>query len=336
MQSLRDVAVGVFTKVDAVGLEEAAGQITPIARVRYVQLEPGVARVQGAILQLSNLAVARLGADRNKIVRAETSPGRIALFVPTRGLARLGTTTLLPENAVLVSRPAELVAFTDRQFLPVCVSAALFRCHEVAADLRADLRIPQADVSVLRISQAFAFTLDQLAQSLFEVAAMPSSLCGVADSAAVLEESVLQSCVALINGDHTAIRPRECAAARRRAVLRAREFIDAHLDQPLSLARICRASYASARALEYGFREMFSVSPMTYARCARLSRVRRELYLAERQPKAVTRLAMKWGFLHLGQFSRNYRILFGESPSVTLARGERTCANLIAAMSMPN
>jgi AraC family transcriptional regulator, ethanolamine operon transcriptional activator len=31
-------------------------------------------------------------------------------------------------------------------------------------------------------------------------------------------------------------------------------------------------------------------------------------------------LAIEWGFLHMGHFSRNYRDLFGETPSETLMR----------------
>jgi AraC family ethanolamine operon transcriptional activator len=34
----------------------------------------------------------------------------------------------------------------------------------------------------------------------------------------------------------------------------------------------------------------------------------------------VGQVAGDWGFYHLGQFSRDYRRLFGESPSATLAR----------------
>ncbi len=120
------------------------------------------------------------------------------------------------------------------------------------------------------------------------------------------------------------------STARCQAAVRARQYIDEHLDRPLTLASVCQASYASPRALEYGFREIFGVSPIAYIRCARLSRVRRELYFSPYTSGRITQLAMKWGFWHLSQFSKDYYDLFGELPSITLGRasgriGRRGC-----------
>jgi AraC-like DNA-binding protein len=38
-------------------------------------------------------------------------------------------------------------------------------------------------------------------------------------------------------------------------------------------------------------------------------------------------LAIEWGFLHMGHFSRNYRDLFGETPSETLMRDTSACGS---------
>ncbi|UCD70375.1 MAG: helix-turn-helix domain-containing protein [Betaproteobacteria bacterium] len=37
----------------------------------------------------------------------------------------------------------------------------------------------------------------------------------------------------------------------------------------------------------------------------------------------VREAAAKWGFWHMGEFSRVYRRLYGESPSQTLARAKQ-------------
>ena len=139
--------------------------------------------------------------------------------------------------------------------------------------------------------------------------------------AASTEGAVLHLTAALLSDQSPRADTAREATYRIRAGVRAREYIDAHLDQPLSLAKVCAASYASARALEYGFRELYALSPMGYVRCARLSRVRNDLYLSEPRPRAVTQLAMKWGFWHSwASFPADYRAFFGELPSETLAR----------------
>lgn len=109
-------------------------------------------------------------------------------------------------------------------------------------------------------------------------------------------------------------------ALRRQAVARACSYIEAQLRQPITLDDLCEAAGVRARTLEYGFREFYDAGPMAYVRSVRLCRVRRDLSEAHRLSAAVTTIARRWGFTHMGQFSRDYRILFGENPSTTLVR----------------
>jgi AraC-like DNA-binding protein len=109
-------------------------------------------------------------------------------------------------------------------------------------------------------------------------------------------------------------------AVRRSAVSRACAYIDAQLRATITLNDLCDTAGVRARTLEYGFRECYDVGPMTYLRSVRLSRVRRDLLNPKSVAGSVARAARRWHFTHMGQFSRDYRILFGESPSTTLAR----------------
>lgn len=109
--------------------------------------------------------------------------------------------------------------------------------------------------------------------------------------------------------------------ARRQAVARACAYIDSHLGRPLALRELCRAAGVGTRTLEYGFREVFDLGPMTYLRSIRLSRVYRDLADHRNADETVTGAAIRWCFTHMGQFSKDYRIQFGENPSATLKRG---------------
>ncbi len=113
--------------------------------------------------------------------------------------------------------------------------------------------------------------------------------------------------------------------ARRRAnqrVKMAREFIDASLraGQLPSIVDVCAQTGASLRSLQYAFREVMRLTPVAYLRILRLNRVRGELRTAIGVETTVTRIATNWGFLHLGEFARDYLRLFGERPSETLVR----------------
>jgi len=105
-----------------------------------------------------------------------------------------------------------------------------------------------------------------------------------------------------------------------RDVKRAVDFIQCHLDAPISLADIVRASGVPGRALFKHFSDCRGLSPMRYLRNARLDKVREMLSRAQPE-QSVTEIAMQWGFTHMGRFSVEYRRRFGESPSETLSRG---------------
>lgn len=84
------------------------------------------------------------------------------------------------------------------------------------------------------------------------------------------------------------------------------------------LSELCAAANVSERTLQYAFRDIMGMSPLTYLHRLRLHRARDELRKAKSDSTTVTEVAMNWGFWHFGEFSRAYRNCFGEVPSRTL------------------
>ena len=104
------------------------------------------------------------------------------------------------------------------------------------------------------------------------------------------------------------------------AVRRAEALIAAHPDAPFTADSLAEAVGVSTRSLSRGFQGLRGYSPMAAVRRARLERVRLDL-LAAASDESVTDAAMRWGFFHLGRFSRLYASHFGELPSATRRRG---------------
>ncbi len=101
----------------------------------------------------------------------------------------------------------------------------------------------------------------------------------------------------------------------------ARAFVEDSLtiDAVPTVTDICRTIGVSERALQYAFRAYVDMSPVNYLRLCRLNRVRTTLRVSDPQATTVTAVAMRFGFLHLGRFAQDYRQVFDEPPSVTLA-----------------
>ncbi len=109
------------------------------------------------------------------------------------------------------------------------------------------------------------------------------------------------------------------AQTRRRALNRALEVMYCNLHNPVSIEELCLESGASLRSLNRAFKERFGHGPKTYYIRLRLNGVRKDL-LSGACTVSIADVANKYGFWHMGQFARDYRLFFGELPSETLMK----------------
>lgn len=97
-----------------------------------------------------------------------------------------------------------------------------------------------------------------------------------------------------------------------RRLHRARDFMEASLEQPLSLVQIAAVANLSPNHLLRSFRALFGQSPRQYLISRRLERAR---YWLIHSAKPIGEICMEVGFESLGSFSWLFRKRFGLSPS---------------------
>ena len=103
----------------------------------------------------------------------------------------------------------------------------------------------------------------------------------------------------------------------------AEEYIVAHAHLSPSLGDICQAVGVNARTLQHSFRKKRGYTPLQFLYRIRMDGVRSGLQNLD-NATSVTNEAARWGFLHFGRFAQEYRALFGELPSETLRRSQKT------------
>ena len=100
---------------------------------------------------------------------------------------------------------------------------------------------------------------------------------------------------------------------------RARAYIDAHADQPITVTEIAADAGVSARALQRSFAGHHDTTPMGYLRRVRLERAHRELQAGDpTRGDSVGQIARRWGFAKRSRFADDYRRAYGANPSHTL------------------
>ncbi len=121
-------------------------------------------------------------------------------------------------------------------------------------------------------------------------------------------------------GSHAQHREHETPATVRRA----QAFIEAHAGHPIMVADIATVAGVGPRGLQLAFRRHLGVTPMAYLRRERLRNVRRELLTADPQATpSVAQIAQRWGFTASSRFAGEYRSVYGELPSRTLATARK-------------
>ena len=99
-------------------------------------------------------------------------------------------------------------------------------------------------------------------------------------------------------------------------------YIARHMKERIQLGHLSEASGVSKRTLGYLFLRTYGITPMAFLKRERLRKANMLLQHAEPSTTTVCSVARECGFAHMGQFSLDYKRLFGESPSDTLHQSQ--------------
>jgi transcriptional regulator GlxA family with amidase domain len=103
-----------------------------------------------------------------------------------------------------------------------------------------------------------------------------------------------------------------------RRLLRARDAMDRGFAEPLDNRVLAAVASMSPQHFLRSFRSAFGETPHRYLQ---RRRVERAMWLLRSTERSVTDICMEVGFTSLGTFSRVFREIVGEPPSVYRRRG---------------
>lgn len=104
-----------------------------------------------------------------------------------------------------------------------------------------------------------------------------------------------------------------------RIVRGADAYLRAHPGRAIYTEELCARLNVSPAGLTEAFRQVIGTAPHRFLKLRRLAMVRAVLRQRQDTPALVKTVALDHGFWHLGQFSADYRAMYGETPSETLA-----------------
>ena len=138
-----------------------------------------------------------------------------------------------------------------------------------------------------------------------------------------MHASILENVLSILRTATPAAQPSPSFKGRCHLVSQAVDYVMSRVSQPPSVNELCIKLNVSRRMLNYSFQEVLGTNPVSHLRSLRLNGVRRDLREHRQGEVAIRDIAAKWGFWHLPRFAGEYRALFGELPSATVAKGQR-------------
>jgi AraC-like DNA-binding protein len=183
-----------------------------------------------------------------------------------------------------------------------------------------EFRMPQG-VEALQVSEARARPLFDWGKRLVDTAVLDPVLFNESETErSAAEAELLETLLATLDvaDDFTPNRRDRTRQAQSLIVKVAEDHALSQTGANIYVTDLCKAAGVSERTLEYAFKAVLGLTPVAYLIRLRLHRVRQALLAAPPGSTTVTAEALRWGFWHLGEFSRAYKDCFGESPSDTL------------------
>lgn len=97
------------------------------------------------------------------------------------------------------------------------------------------------------------------------------------------------------------------------------DFIHENLTEVTTVNQICEKTAIPERSVRRLFMKKYNISPKRYLSILRLNEVRK-LIKENAEDSYIIQIASEYNFWHMGQFSRDYKLLFNELPSETLIK----------------
>jgi AraC-like DNA-binding protein len=177
---------------------------------------------------------------------------------------------------------------------------------------------PGRHFSVLVRSKESLDKLRTLISVILKLAADGANVLTMPATSEAIKSSLLSALDDVFDGSDLAVPKGSLHSSRKYAIMQEIESrIRENISGPIYSETLANEVGVSVRTLHNVIMQYRGMSLHRYLRLKRLWLVRKQLLAGSRNVKGC---AMKYGFWHLGEFSRNYHVHFGETPTDTIAR----------------
>jgi len=293
-----------------------------------VQLQSMPLRARRVIVRLEAATV--VSHSTNLRMRTSTKVHKGLLAYVAFGPQAKGTVNGLPvrPGLMLAAEPeaeGRFVVDAGWESITFLLPPQDINTHLAARQRESEFRLPQG-VETLQVSEEMVRRLFDWGRRLVDTAVRQPALFNERKTERVAAQvELIETLLATLSvaNELEPTRSERTQQAHSLIVKIAEDYALSQNGDHLYVTDLCRAAAVSERTLEYAFREIMGLTPVSYLIRLRLHRVREALLAAASGTTTVSAEARNRGFWHFGEFSRAYKDCFDELPSDTLRRRPR-------------
>lgn len=309
-----------FLRQDFAEVENLTAQLRGIA-ADAVPLPPARFAASLTSLHLGDVVVQVVrGAPLLLLGTATAGMTGLIQVLEGSGKARWNGRQIAVEEIVLCSGRNQHEAAYGEPFACTVISFATAE-HAEGGPLAGDWAPgPDAPIVARRAEPDARATLAAIGRAIEEASATGRAL-QEAEARRSLRATILDTARSMLAAPEAAGRPQaRFGRSRQRIVHAADAYLRANPARPVYTDELCAVLGVSATSLQQAFHATFGISPHRYLKMRRMGMVRAALLSLSGPWHSVKAIALSHGFWHLGQFCLDYRAVYGETPSGTLAR----------------
>lgn len=251
-------------------------------------------------------------------IETGTPQGSIAFVqqVTGDGQTRFNGKTLASNEIKVMHSPHEydLVAAANTTYMVLAVSAERVRRH-IEALWGDDVLTRTDSLDSIITTTPVQQKLHKMIRYHLELGyAKPNAL-----SDPVVQELMIDELLDAVFLSSRMLNSKKRVVKRHILAKKAAQFLQYNVDKVVTLSALCEHVGASERSLRQGFLERFGITPKVYIKRYRLYQLHEQLRNSSFDNQTITQTALRLGLTHLGRLPAEYRELFGELPSETLA-----------------
>jgi AraC family transcriptional regulator, ethanolamine operon transcriptional activator len=287
-------------------------------RLELLQIEPGAFAAKGLQAYLGDVLVGTAYFGRALIQTWRSPAHTITLAVSTSQASALWQGTTFDHSDILIAGPETTIELASRPGFGVASVSFPDRDFQRAAALRGcDSAFVQHRCILVRLpSPLAAQSIRAAIQTMISEASARSVVSRTRKERQMDPDDLLDRIVHTVAGG-TPLDPFKINRQRAQVLEQTVSAIKERPAEVLTVAALRRISGASERTLHYAFVERYGMPPARFMKACRLNGARKDLCGIDSRALKVSDIANKWGFWHLGQFAKDYRLWFGELPSET-------------------